>query len=121
MAAELDDRVALGEPGAAAGVPATAACTTRRRCGAIAPAEAARTGSARPSTPSIGVAPMWIVLEPCPATICVAIESAVLIGIANPWPPLELEAEARRGGRVHADHLAGAVDERAAGVARAAS
>src|SRR5580704_5730005 len=39
------------------------------------------------STPKKAVVPMWIVADPLPASICRAMDSAVLIGMAKPWFP----------------------------------
>ncbi len=64
--------------------------------------------------------PMCTVVEALPALISSAMEMAWLIGIAKPWVavvPSPPAAGAGAGGGVHADHLAAAVDERAAGVA----
>ena len=72
------------------------------------------------STPRNAVVPMWTVEDPLPASIVRAMESAVLIGMAKPWFPcdwpLYWNESPARGGRVHADHLAGGVDQCTAGV-----
>ena len=72
------------------------------------------------STPRKAVSPMWTVEEPEPASIVLAMASAVSIGMAKPWVPDDWSLdwnEKPGGGRgVDPEHVARGVDERPARV-----
>jgi len=112
--------------------PANKACGGSRPAGHDAGDQGTRSGTRpdrrRPkpgastrsaSIPRKAVAPMWTVADGWPEEIAWAIVSAFAIGMANAFvAELSCTTNCADAAVVHADHLALAVDQRAAGVAR---